>query len=76
MLEDHSDSKPTANADYYPTDSNIRKTDTDISRITDVNGSSDVNSLLLSAFNIMNLMGGHLEAKDAVAADLMVLSQR
>ena len=76
MLNDKSDYKLTVNGDYALPNSNNSQYDTDISRITDVNDSSDVNSLLLSAFNIMNLMGGHLEAKDAVAADLMVLSQR
>ena len=72
MLEDHSDSKPTANAAYYPTDSNIRKTDTDISRISDTTDYYNVTSLLVSDFN---LMGDYPEAKDSVTAALMALNK-
>ena len=72
MLEDQGDSKPTANEDDAPTDSNSSKADTDISSISDATDSSDVISLLAYAFNIM---GNHLEAKDAVVASLMTLNQ-
>ena len=72
MLEDQGDSKPTANADNAPPDSNIIQDDTDIRRISNATGYSDVTSILAYDFN---LMCNYPEAKDAVAAALMSLNQ-
>ena len=68
MLEYQGDLNPTANAADAPTDSNIRQAYTEIISISDATDSSNTNSILASAFNIMV---NHTEAKDAVASSLM-----
>ena len=70
-MEDQCDSNPITNTSDDPQRYNSSQDDTDISSITDATDSSDVTSLFASAFN---LMGYHPEAKDAVAASLVVLS--
>ena len=72
MLEDQGYYNPTANATGAPLNSNRSQDDTGIGSISDVTDSSDINSLLASAFNIM---GGHQEEKDAIASSMMELNQ-
>ena len=72
MLEDQGDSNPTANAAYAPPDSRRIQADTGIRIISDATEYSDVNSLFASTFNQTDK---HLEAKDAVASDMMALKQ-
>ena len=72
MLEDQGDFNPTANMATDPCDSNSSQVDTYISSISDATDSSNVTSLLASAFK---LMGNYPEARDAVTAALMALNQ-
>ena len=72
MLEDQGDFKTTANAADAPPNSNISQADTDIRKISDATGSSDVTSILASAFN---LMVNYPEEKDAFTEDMMALNQ-
>ena len=72
MLNKKSDSKSTSNTSDAPPDSNRRQADTYIGSITDTTEYSYVTILPVSTFNIM---GNRPEAKDAVAASLMTLSQ-
>ena len=72
MMEDQGCYKPTYNAADDPTNSNSRPAYTDISSITDATESSDITSILTSTFNIMV---DRPEAKDAIAASMMALSQ-
>ena len=72
ILEDQSESKPTANASDASPKSSKSQADTDRISISDTTDYSDVTSLLASNFNIM---GDNTEANDAIAADLMALNQ-
>ena len=72
MLENHGDSNPTINAADDPIKPNSSQADTDTRSISDTTDSSDINSLLAYAFNIM---GYHPEAKDAIASAMMVPNQ-
>ena len=72
MINEKSDSKPTANVADAPLDSNIIQADTDTRIITDATDSSDVTIILVFA---LNLMGNHLDAKDNTTAALMALIQ-
>ena len=72
MMEDQGDSNPTANRYDAPPDSNSIQDNTDISSISDATYSSDMTSLLASAFN---LMSNHPEGNDTVTSALMGLNQ-
>ena len=72
MMDYQGDFNPTANAGDDPPKYNISQSETDISIISDATYSSNITSILASAFN---LMGNHPEAKEAVASDLMAINQ-